>query len=144
MTPAQLASRLKKGEIAPAYVFAGPEAYQRRQLKQLLIESLMLSVAGGLIGLGAIFLPSFLLVIGALPLWAKWRSHPAMQSALTGINAAVVGLLAAALYNPVWRSAIFTPADFVIAASAFVLLVFLRAPPWLVVLLGAAVTGLAG
>jgi chromate transporter len=99
---------------------------------------------GGLLCLAAIFLPSFLLVIGALPLWAKWRSHPAMQSALTGINAAVVGLLAAALYNPVWRSAIFTPADFVIAASAFVLLVFLRAPPWLVVLLGAAVTGLAG
>jgi len=96
---------------------------------------------GGLICLAAIFLPSFLLVVGALPAWSRLRAHAAAQSALAGINASVVGLLAAALYDPVWTNAIFTPADFVIGLCAFALLAYWRVPSVLVVILGAAVTG---
>ncbi len=92
---------------------------------------------GGLICLMAIFLPSFLLVIGTLPFWDALRKRAAIQAALKGINAGVVGLLLAALYTPVWTSAINGPADFAIGLSAFLLLVFWKAPPWLVVILGA-------
>jgi chromate transporter len=93
---------------------------------------------GGLICVTAIFLPSFLLLIGALPFWDTLRQRPGVQSALRGVNAAVVGLLLAALYTPVWTSAIFGPADFAIAILAFLLLALWAAPPWLVVMLGAA------
>jgi len=92
---------------------------------------------GGLICLVAIFLPSFLLLIGALPFWDSLRRLPMVQSALRGVNAAVVGLLLAALYKPVWTSAILTPADFAIGTLAFLLLVLWAVPPWLVVVLGA-------
>lgn len=92
---------------------------------------------GGLICLGAIYLPSFLLVIGILPFWDALRRRGAVRSALRGINAAVVGLLLAALYTPVWTGAIFAPADFALCLAAFLLLVFWRVPPWLVVVLGA-------
>jgi chromate transporter len=92
---------------------------------------------GGLICLAAIYLPSFLLLIGALPFWDALRRRTAVQSALKGVNAAVVGILLAALYTPVWTSAIFTPADFGLGVLAFLLLVFWRVPPWLVVILGA-------
>ncbi|HEX7970462.1 MAG TPA: chromate transporter, partial [Stellaceae bacterium] len=92
---------------------------------------------GGILCLVAIFLPSFLLIIGALPFWSELRRNAAMQAALRGINAAVVGLLLAALYRPVWTSAIFGPSDFILALVAFLLLAFWRLPPWLVVLLGA-------
>jgi chromate transporter len=95
-------------------------------------------VPGGAIALGAIFLPSFLLLIGVLPFWAELRLKPAFQSVLAGINAAVVGLLAAALYSPGWTSTIRSAADFCIALSAFALLVVWRARPWMVVALGAA------
>ena len=94
--------------------------------------------AGGLICLVAIFLPSFLLLIGALPFWESLRRRPAVQSALRGVNAAVVGLLLAALYRPVWTSAIFGPADFALGIVAFLLLALWAVPPWLVVILGAA------
>jgi chromate transporter len=97
---------------------------------------------GGLIALVAIFLPSFLLVIGALPLWNELRQVAWAQSALSGINAAVVGLLLAALYDPVWTSAIFTVADFAIALAAFVALI-VRTPPILVVLATAGVATLS-
>ncbi len=93
--------------------------------------------SGGLICLVAIFLPSFLLLIGALPFWESLRRRPAVQSALRGVNAAVVGLLLAALYKPVWTSAIFAPADFAIGIVAFLLLALWAVPPWLVVILGA-------
>jgi chromate transporter len=93
--------------------------------------------AGGLICLVAIFLPSFLLLIGVLPFWDGLRRRPAVQSALRGVNAAVVGLLLAALYKPVWTSAIFAPADFAIGIVAFLLLALWAVPPWLVVVLGA-------
>ena len=92
---------------------------------------------GGLICLVAIFLPSFLLLIGALPFWDGLRRRPAVQSALRGINAAVVGLLLAALYRPVWTSAILGPADFAIGILAFLLLALWAVPPWLVVIVGA-------
>ena len=94
-------------------------------------------VIGGLLCLAAIFLPSFLLLIGALPFWDSLRRHPVVQSALPGVNAAVVGLLLAALYRPVWTSAIFAPQDFAIGVVAFLMLTFWAVPPWLVVILGA-------
>lgn len=90
---------------------------------------------GGLICLAAIFLPSFFLAIGPLPFWNWFRQHPPMRSVLKGVNAAVVGLLLAALYNPVWTSAIYAPADFAIAIIAFLMLTMWAA--WLVVILGA-------
>lgn len=97
---------------------------------------------GAGIALVAIFLPSFLLVIGILPFWEQLRRHEAMQRAMLGINAAVVGILLAAFYSPVWTSAIRSATDFCLAAIAFLLLVFWKFPPWLVVLLAAVVTGL--
>lgn len=93
--------------------------------------------SGAAIALTAIFLPSFLLVAGALPFWDLLRSVPVFQSALKGINAAVVGLLLSALYHPVWTSAIFSPADFALGLAAFGLLMFWKCPPWLVVVLTA-------
>ncbi len=94
-------------------------------------------VWGALIALVAIFLPSFLLLIGVLPFWNTLRARPGFQSALAGINATVVGLLAAALYQPVWTSTVATVPDFCIALGAFVLLTRMRARPWMVVALGA-------
>ena len=85
----------------------------------------------------AIYLPSFLLLAGVLPFWDALRRRAPVQAALRGVNAAVVGLLLAALYRPVWTSTILGPADFGLALVAFILLVFWRAPPWSVVLLGA-------
>ena len=92
---------------------------------------------GASLTLVAIFLPSFLLVVGALPFWDLLRAVPVFQSALKGINAAVVGLLLTALYNPVWTSAIHAPADFGLGLVAFGLLMFWKFPPWLVVILTA-------
>jgi len=92
---------------------------------------------GGLICLAAIFLPSFLLVVGTLPFWHALRRRGGVQAALRGVNAAVVGLLLAALYQPVWTSAVLTKGDFGLALAAFILLVFWRVPPWLVVLIAA-------
>jgi chromate transporter len=92
---------------------------------------------GGLICLFGIFLPSFFLAIGPLPFWNWLRQHPGMRSVLKGVNAAVVGLLLAALYTPVWTSAIHASSDFAIGLVALLLLMFWAAPPWLVVGLGA-------
>jgi chromate transporter len=93
---------------------------------------------GAAICLAAIFAPSFLLVVGVLPFWDELRRRAAAQKALLGINAAVVGVLLAALYHPIWTSAISSPRDFALALAAFVLLVFWKAAPWLVVVLTAA------
>ena len=90
-------------------------------------------VWGALVCLLAIFAPSFLLVAGALPFWEGLRAHPRMQAALAGVNAAVVGLLVAALYQPVWTSAIHTPQDVALALLAGVALMAWKLPPWLVV-----------
>jgi chromate transporter len=93
---------------------------------------------GAALALGAVFLPSFLLVVGVLPFWEALRARPGVQAALRGINAAVVGLLLAALYRPVWTSAIRAPADVGLALGAFGLLAFWKAPGWLVVAVSAA------
>lgn len=88
---------------------------------------------GGLLCLLAIFAPSFLLVMGALPFWEGLRRSPRTQAALAGVNAAVVGLLLAALYQPVWTSAIFTAQDVALALIGLVALMVWKLPPWLVV-----------
>jgi len=95
-------------------------------------------VAGGLLALVAIFLPSFLLVVGALPYWEALRQKQHVQSALRGVSAAVVGLLLAALYDPVWTSAVHDVRDFALALVAFGLLMFWRLSPFYVVLVSAA------
>ena len=92
---------------------------------------------GGLICLGAIFLPSFLLVVGVLPFWDDLRQLRKVRAALAGINAAVVGVLLAALYRPVWTTGILSAADFGLGLAAFSLLQFWKVPPWLVVVLSA-------
>jgi chromate transporter len=97
---------------------------------------------GATIALLGIYLPSFLLLIGVLPFWNSLRNQSAFQAALRGINAAVVGLLLAALYQPVWTSTIKNAYDFLFALAAFGLLVFWKLPPWTVVLLAALVGGL--
>jgi chromate transporter len=90
-------------------------------------------ISGGLIALAAIYLPSFLLVLGALPYWTALRALPRLRSALDLANAAVVGLLLAALIDPVFPAAIRSPFDFVVALLALIGLL-LKVPPWLVVI----------
>jgi chromate transporter len=90
-------------------------------------------VSGAMLALAAIFLPGFLLLAGMLPLWARLAAHPTAARAVAGANAAVVGLLGAALYDPVWLSAVRAGADLAIALVAFVLLVAWRAPVLVVV-----------
>lgn len=97
---------------------------------------------GGVIALLAIFAPSFLLIFGALPFWANLRKSPRTQAALAGVNAAVVGLLLAALYQPVWTSAIFNGYDAALALLALIALMVWKLPPWLVVI-GCGVLGTA-
>lgn len=99
-------------------------------------------VLGAVIALFAIFLPSMLMAYGALPWWGLLRSRRGAQAALRGVNAAVVGILLAALYKPVWTTAILKPEDFVLGLSAFAVLVFWRWPPWLVVTLTAGIGAL--
>jgi chromate transporter len=94
-------------------------------------------VAGAALCLAAVFLPSFLLVPGALPLWEELRRKAAAQAALRGVNAAVVGLLLAALYDPVWTAGITSSKDFMLGIAAFLLLFMWHTPPWLVVVLSA-------
>ncbi len=93
---------------------------------------------GALLCLVMIYLPSVLLIIAVMPYWQRLAGHPGAQSALSGVNAAVVGLLIAALYNPVWLSGVTSTADFALALLAFILLFMWKAPPWLVVVLCAA------
>ena len=100
---------------------------------------------GALLCLGAIFLPSFLLVVGALPFWSALRARPGAQALLRGVNAAVVGLLLAAFWNPVVTVAVLTSLDAALALLLFALLALWKWPPWLVVALGAlGGAGLAG
>lgn len=94
-------------------------------------------LAGAALALVAIFLPGILMTAGSLPFWDLLRTRASFQSAIRGINAAVVGLLLAAFYHPVWTSAIFKPLDFALALLAFGLLAFWKLPPWLVVVLTA-------
>lgn len=98
---------------------------------------------GALICLVAAFLPSFLLVLGALPFWEKLREFQNMRYAMLGINAAVVGLLLSAFYHPVWTSGVLNVKDFSLALAAFILLTFWKVPSWAVVLASAIVGGFA-
>ena len=95
-------------------------------------------LAGGVVALAAIFLPGLLALVAALPFWRALRRETHAQAAMAGINAAVVGLLAAALYNPAFVNAVLSPRDFAVATAAFALLVAGRAPPLLVAALAAA------
>jgi chromate transporter len=88
---------------------------------------------GAILCLVAMFLPAFLLVIGPLPFWNDLRRRTWAQGALRGVNAAVVGILLSALYNPVWTSGITNARDFALAVAAFLLLFMWKTPPWLVV-----------
>ena len=105
-----------------------------------MIDPRMAGLPVALLCLVAVFAPSFLLVIGMLPFWETLRRIAAAQAAMAGINAAVVGLLLAALYDPVWTGAIHAPRDFALAAAAYGALAWAKLPPWLVVIL----CGLAG
>ncbi len=92
---------------------------------------------GGLLATVAIFLPAFLLILGTLPFWNTLRQNPKIKGALMGVNAAVVGILIAALYQPIWTTSILTVIDFTFAAVLFSMLVHWKLPPWIVVATGA-------
>ncbi|MCT1904459.1 chromate transporter [Oceanobacillus sojae] len=92
---------------------------------------------GGLVATVAIFLPAFLLILGALPFWNQIRSNHKMKGVLMGVNAAVVGILISAFYQPIWTSAILEPIDFAFAAILFSMLVYFKLPPWIIVVTGA-------
>ena len=92
-------------------------------------------IAGATVSLVALFLPGILILIGALPFWDALRTRPTAQAGMRGVNAAVVGLLGAALYNPIWVSAVEGPFDFALAAIGFVMLTVWKSPPWVVVML---------
>ena len=106
------------------------------------LGTVIAGVWGAVVALLGIFVPGMLALTGTLPFWNALRSYGGAQAVMRGINAAVVGLLGAALYDPVWTSAVQGPLDFAIAAAGFVLLVAWRAPPLVVVAL-AAIAGLA-
>ncbi|WP_248931135.1 chromate efflux transporter [Paenibacillus hamazuiensis] len=134
------------GWATPAQFVAGYAAAQAVPGPLFTFAAYLGVVARGVPGAVAatlgIFLPAFLLVVGALPFWNALRSKPGMRSALAGINAAVVGILLAALYNPVWTSAVHAPSDVALALAAFGALVYGKLPPWAVVGL-AALAGMA-
>jgi chromate transporter len=94
-------------------------------------------VTGAAISLVAIFLPGILALIGTLPFWETFRKRAWAQAVMRGVNAAVVGLLGAALYNPVWTSSVHAPGDFGMAVAGFVLLTVWEAPPLVVVVVSA-------
>lgn len=93
---------------------------------------------GGLIATAAIFLPAFLLILGALPFWDMLRNNEKVKGAVMGVNAAVIGILISALYTPIWTSSILEPVHFALAAILFVMLVYFKLPPWVIVVTGAA------
>ncbi|WP_018633961.1 chromate efflux transporter [Neomegalonema perideroedes] len=101
-------------------------------------------ILGASIALIAIFAPGLLLVYGVSPFWERLRAHPAARRALSGANAAVVGVLGAALYDPVWTSAVLSPQDFALALGGFLSLMVWKAPSWAVVLLLAGLGALSG
>jgi chromate transporter len=99
-------------------------------------------VTGAALGLIGIFLPGMLILIGMLPFWGAFRARAGAQAAVRGINAAVVGILGGAFYDPVWTNSVKTTGDFSVALIGFVLLIMWRAPPVLVVVIG-AIAGVA-
>lgn len=91
---------------------------------------------GGLLATFSIFLPAFLLIVGTLPYWNSLRKNPKIQGALMGVNAAVVGILIAAFYHPIWTSSILHASDFAFAAILFSMLVYWKLPSWIIVITG--------
>ena len=135
---------LEAETVAPGYMsetafLAGYGAAQAVPGPLFTFAAYLGAVAGGLplaIGaLVAVFLPGMLILVGVLPFWAKLSRLPRLRSGLAGTNAAVVGVLAAAFYEPVFVSGISDLGDFALASAAFVALVVWKAPPWAVVLL---------
>lgn len=94
-------------------------------------------IVGAAVALAAIFLPGFLILVGVLPFWDALREKPRVRAAMRGANAAVVGILGAALYTPVFTTAVTGPGPFVLALVGFVLLTAFRVPAWIVVIVGA-------
>ncbi len=92
---------------------------------------------GGLVATFAVFLPAFLLILGALPFWDSLRSNPKVKGAIMGVNAAVIGILISAFYFPIWTSSILAPVDFALAALLFSMLTYWKLPPWIIVVTGA-------
>ncbi|MBO0601365.1 chromate efflux transporter [Sporosarcina sp. E16_3] len=92
---------------------------------------------GGLVATFAVFLPAFLLILGALPFWDSIRSNPKVKGAIMGVNAAVIGILISAFYFPIWTSSIIAPVDFALAALLFSMLTYWKLPPWIIVITGA-------
>lgn len=100
------------------------------------LGAIMAGWKGGLLATIAIFLPAFLLIFGTLPFWNTLRQNPKIKGALLGVNAAVVGILIAAFYQPIWTSTILNAYDFVFAAVLFSLLMYGKLPAWAIVILG--------
>jgi len=94
-------------------------------------------IPGAALGLFGIFLPGILILLGTLPFWDMFRRRAGAQASMRGVNAAVVGVLGAALYNPVWINSVSSPRDFGVALAGFILLAVWRTPPLVVVVLGA-------
>lgn len=92
---------------------------------------------GGLVATLAVFLPAFLLILGALPFWDALRNNSKIKGAITGVNAAVIEILISAFYFPIWTSSIIAPIDFALAAILFSMLAYWKLPPWIIVLTGA-------
>jgi chromate transporter len=137
---------LLKAEVVPTWVsndafVAGYGAAQAVPGPLFTFAGYLGTVIGGwklaILCLIGIFLPSFLLLIGVLPFWDALRKKAAAQAAMRGVNAAVVGLLLAAFYDPVWSAGILNKADYALAGAAFLLLFMWKTPPWLVVILSA-------
>ncbi|MGM1045130.1 MAG: chromate transporter [Bacillota bacterium] len=102
------------------------------------LGALIYGIPGAVVAVLAVFLPGFLLVVGAMPFWNRFRRSVRLQGVMLGMNAAVVGILFAALYDPIWKSSITSALELVIAAGLFVMLMFWKSPPWIVVVVGAA------
>ncbi|MFB7138758.1 chromate transporter [Gottfriedia sp. NPDC056225] len=101
------------------------------------LGTIMKGWQGGLIATIAIFLPAFLLIFGTLPFWSSMRRNSNLRRALLGVNAAVVGILISAFCNPIWITSVLSIYDFVIVAVLFSMLVFIKLPPWIIVVVGA-------
>ncbi|MNP39816.1 putative chromate transport protein [compost metagenome] len=101
------------------------------------VGAMISGIPSALIATTAVFLPGFLLIVGVLPFWNKLRHQVQVQGILIGVNAAVVGILLSALYDPLWTTAILAPEDFALACVLFLMLVYWKLPPWVVVITGA-------
>ena len=142
------AETVARGWVSKDEFLAGYGATQAMPGPLFTFAAYLGAVSDGLLGaaiaLLAIFLPGMLLLVGALPFWDALRSRPLAQAAMRGANAAVVGILGAALYDPVWTSAVLNPLDFLLALAGFLALVVWKLAPWLVVVTLAVIGGILG